>query len=178
MRSRPAPETWKSSSPACASSRAVARRSRPSFSALGKPAIGLHPKAAEEYRCKVETIQQTLNEGDAEARVQGIAAIRTLIVEVTVFPTPRRLPVKIEIEGELAALLESNEPETNVGGRWLPGLEATYTEHGSTTREDAGNSSKSWARRPLRWRLARKDLSTNISAAVSRRGQLHVRLRR
>ena len=32
---------------------------------------------------------------------------------------------------------------------WLRGLEATYTEHGSTTREKPGNRSKSGARNRL-----------------------------
>jgi hypothetical protein len=43
----------------------------------------------------------------------GIADIRRLITRVIVIPTPRRAAVEIEIEGDLAALLDPNETGTD-----------------------------------------------------------------
>lgn len=74
-------------------------------------AIALHPNAAQRYRQKVADVHAALTKGD-EASREAITLVRDLIERITVRPTPPDEPTKLELVGNLAALLR--EPSENV----------------------------------------------------------------
>ena len=73
--------------------------------------VELHPMAAERYRQKVEDIQGALMAGDS-AGLEALSLVRRLVQQVGVKPAPRGHPVRLEIAGDLAALLTVNEKGT------------------------------------------------------------------
>jgi site-specific DNA recombinase len=73
-------------------------------------AITLHPQAAERYREKVADVHAALKTGDAAGR-EAISLVRKLIETISVTPTDPGEPAKLELSGNLAALL--GEPSTN-----------------------------------------------------------------
>ena len=73
-------------------------------------AIALHPNAAERYRQKVADVHAALTKGD-EASREAITLVRELIERITVAPTPPDEPPKLELVGNLAALMR--EPSEN-----------------------------------------------------------------
>ena len=75
----------------------------------GPDVVMLHPTAADSYRQKVEQVQAALKRGDA-AGLEAITLVRELIRRVRVVPTAGGEPVGLEIAGDLAALLNLNEP--------------------------------------------------------------------
>src|SRR5581483_376895 len=72
--------------------------------------IALHPNAAERYRQKVADVHAALTKGD-EASREAITLVRELIERITVEPTPPDQPPKLELFGNLAALMR--EPREN-----------------------------------------------------------------
>jgi site-specific DNA recombinase len=73
-------------------------------------AIALHPNAAERYRQKVADVHAALTKGDGASR-EAITLVRELIERITVEPTPPDQPPKLELLGNLAALMR--EPSQN-----------------------------------------------------------------
>jgi hypothetical protein len=73
-------------------------------------AITLHPNAAERYRQKVATVHEALRTGDAASR-EAVSLVRELIESISVTPTDPGEPTKLELSGNLAALL--GEPSAN-----------------------------------------------------------------
>lgn len=71
-----------------------------------QPIIELHPGIVEKYKRMVENLQAHIdNIDDTASRNQIFAEIRSMIDKVIITPTGERKPVKIEIEGTLATLL-------------------------------------------------------------------------
>lgn len=73
--------------------------------------IALHPQAAERYRQKVADVHSALKSGDAAGRA-AISLVRELIDGISVTPTEPGEPSKLELTGNLAALL--GEPTVNL----------------------------------------------------------------
>jgi DNA invertase Pin-like site-specific DNA recombinase len=80
-------------------------------SAKESDAIAVHPNAAERYRQKVADVHAALTKGD-EASREAITLVRELIERITVEPTPPDEPPKLELFGNLAALM--HEPRENM----------------------------------------------------------------
>jgi hypothetical protein len=72
--------------------------------------VALHPNAAKFYAGTVAQIHDALAKGDA-AGLEAVALVRELVNEVVAIPTPGREPMKLELVGNLAALLM--EPSAN-----------------------------------------------------------------
>lgn len=72
--------------------------------------IALHPQAAERYRQKVADVHSALKTGDAAGRA-AISLVRELIDSIAVTPTEPGEPLKLQLSGNLAALL--GEPTAN-----------------------------------------------------------------
>jgi hypothetical protein len=73
----------------------------------GNHVIELHPTAAESYSAIVSRLHQLV--GDNEKMTDELrATLRNLITEIKIIPTPGRAPLKLEITGNLAALLSKN----------------------------------------------------------------------
>ena len=70
----------------------------------------LHPHAAQLYAARVQGIQKALASGDA-AGLEAVAWSDSWSARFGE-PTPRRQPVGMEIEGELAALITVNDAGT------------------------------------------------------------------
>lgn len=67
-----------------------------------------HPQAAQRYRQMVEEIETAFRQDDPTA-ARTIELVRSLIRRVTVTPTPGRQPLKLELSGNLAALIDLAE---------------------------------------------------------------------
>jgi hypothetical protein len=74
-------------------------------------AIALHPNAAERYKQKVADVHAALKKGDSASR-EAIALVRGLIERITITPTPRDKPPKLELIGNLAALMRESSENT------------------------------------------------------------------
>jgi DNA invertase Pin-like site-specific DNA recombinase len=75
--------------------------------------VRLHPEAAGQYRALVEEMNTALATGDEfDSRSKAVAAIRNLITAIIVSPGEKRGEVYVDVEGDLAALLDNQE-----GGR-------------------------------------------------------------
>ncbi len=72
--------------------------------------LALHPSAAERYRQKVAGVHEALKSGD-EAGREAISLVRELIERISVTSAEPGEPVKLELVGNLAALLR--EPNAN-----------------------------------------------------------------
>ena len=83
--------------------------------------VELHPQASQRYAAQVADIEAALSAGDA-AGLEALTLVRDLINQVRVIPTPRGEPVKLEVEGDLAALLANDQGtpvmSTMVAGAW------------------------------------------------------------
>lgn len=66
--------------------------------------VTLHPAAADRYRAKVAEIHAALNKGDDAAR-DAISLVRELIQRIVVTPDEGGQPMRIELIGNIAALL-------------------------------------------------------------------------
>ena len=69
--------------------------------------VELHPHAARRYREIIETFSTSLADG-GPAAAKAMDLVRSLITKVRIIPTPKRLPVGLEIEGNLLALIDEN----------------------------------------------------------------------
>ena len=76
----------------------------------GTKPIALHPAAAERYRQKVAMVHQALRQGDTAGR-EAISLVRDLIERIDITPAAPGEPAKLELSGNLAALL--GEPSAN-----------------------------------------------------------------
>jgi site-specific DNA recombinase len=71
--------------------------------------LAFHPKIAERYRQKVVDIRGALSKGD-EASREAVRLVRELIDRIVVTPTDSGDPMKVELVGNVAAILaEHNE---------------------------------------------------------------------
>ncbi|MGY3484438.1 hypothetical protein ACVW1C_002321 [Bradyrhizobium sp. USDA 4011] len=73
------------------------------------PAVEFHPNAANAYRDKIQNLKKALSESDEDSRLAANEAIREIVEKVVVHPRGRYKPVRIEIYGQLAALLRISE---------------------------------------------------------------------
>ena len=73
-------------------------------------AVALHPAAAERYRQKIADVHNALRTGDAAGR-EAISLVRELIETILVTPTRAGEPTRLQLSGNLAALL--CEPSEN-----------------------------------------------------------------
>ena len=83
--------------------------------------VELHPQASQRYASQVADIETALSAGDA-AGLEALTLVRDLISQVRVIPTPRGEQVKLEVEGDLAALLTANEEGTPVMSTMVAGV--------------------------------------------------------
>ena len=67
----------------------------------------LHPNAAASYSKKVAQIQAALARGDAAA-LEAVTLIRGLVREIRITPAPDEM--ELEVVGDLAVLLEEEQP--------------------------------------------------------------------
>jgi hypothetical protein len=65
----------------------------------------LHPKTAEHYKQRVAEIHTALSKGGKAAR-EAVELVRELIDRIVVTPTDDGEPMKLELTGNVAALLE------------------------------------------------------------------------
>jgi hypothetical protein len=71
--------------------------------------LALHPKTAERYKQRVTDIHTALSKGDKAAR-EAVELVRELIDRIVVTPTDDGEPMKLELVGNVAALLEEQPP--------------------------------------------------------------------
>lgn len=74
--------------------------------------IAVHPQAAAHYRQRVGDIHTALHSGDG-AGYEAMGVLRELIDKIVVKPTPKGQPVELQVVGNLAGLLVSNESGTS-----------------------------------------------------------------
>lgn len=67
--------------------------------------VSLHPRAAEKFAETVRTLESVLSAGSTQD-VEAIGLIRELIQRIVASPTPKGDPMKLEVSGNLAVLLE------------------------------------------------------------------------
>ncbi len=67
--------------------------------------LSLHPTAARRYAEQVATIGQALSRGD-EAAQEAIALVRKLISAIIATPTDDGGPMRLEVTGDLAVMLD------------------------------------------------------------------------
>jgi len=77
----------------------------------GADVVTLHPHAAERYRMKVADIHAALTKGDDAAR-EAVSLVRELISRIIVTPDEGGAPMRIELIGNIAALLADKPGET------------------------------------------------------------------
>lgn len=79
------------------------------------PVIALHPNIADDYRARIEKLDEALTGGDA-ARLEAVPAIRGLIESVTLIPREDARGLDIELTGRLASIiaLASGKPVQSV----------------------------------------------------------------
>ncbi len=82
--------------------------------------VAVHPQAAERYRQKVAEIHQALRQGDNAAHT-AIQILRELIDHIVVIPTPKPDPVRLQVVGNLAALLVCSDPVPEITGSVVAG---------------------------------------------------------
>lgn len=71
-----------------------------------------HPQAASRYRGIIERLEHELRAEDATA-TRAIEIVRSLIRNVCVIPTPGRKPVRLELQGDLAAMIALAEGQND-----------------------------------------------------------------
>ena len=69
--------------------------------------LTLHPKTAERYKQRVADIHAALSKGGKAAR-EAVELVRELIDSIVVTPTDDCEPMKLELVGNVAALLEEH----------------------------------------------------------------------
>ncbi len=73
------------------------------------PAVEFHPNAANAYRDQIRNLKKALAESDEDSRLAAHEAIREIVEKVVLHPQGRYKPVRIDIYGQLAALLRISE---------------------------------------------------------------------
>jgi site-specific DNA recombinase len=82
------------------------------IAAVVPPAVEFHPNAANAYREKIRDLKQALADCDDDNRFQAHAAMRKIVEKVVIHRQGRYRPVRVEIYGQLAALLRISERAT------------------------------------------------------------------
>jgi site-specific DNA recombinase len=77
------------------------------------PTPRLHPNIAEVYRQKIASLREALN--DEHTRTEAAECIRELIEEIRLVPEKGKL--RVELFGELAALISLANRQPRSGGR-------------------------------------------------------------
>nr|WP_246741516.1 recombinase family protein [Bradyrhizobium aeschynomenes] len=92
---------------------------------VAPPAVEFHPNSANAYRSKVRNLKKALADSDEDSRLAANEAIREIVEKVVVHPQGPYKPVRVEIYGQLAALLSLSEkdaePPAQSRGCWLRG---------------------------------------------------------
>ena len=73
--------------------------------------LAIHPKTAQRYGQRVAEIHAALSKGD-EAGREAVELVRELIDRIVVTPTADGEPMKLELVGNVAALLEEQSSNT------------------------------------------------------------------
>ena len=73
--------------------------------------LALHPRTAERYKQRVSEIHGALSKGDNAAR-EAVELVRELIERIIVTPTDEGEPMKLELVGNVAALLQGQPSNT------------------------------------------------------------------
>ena len=73
--------------------------------------LTIHPKTAQRYEQRVAEIHTALSKGDEAAR-EAVELVRELIDRIVVTPTDDGEPMKLELVGNVAALLEEQPSNT------------------------------------------------------------------
>ncbi len=68
--------------------------------------IDFRPAMADRYRTMLDRLQQCMADDRANVRELSITAIRSLISKVTIYPGAKRGAVDIELEGDLATVMQ------------------------------------------------------------------------
>ena len=89
--------------------RSGARSRRDCLHAARDEVLTLHPRTAERYKQRVAEIHAALSKGDEAAR-EAVELVRELIDRIVVTPTDEGEPMKLELVGNVAALLEEHPP--------------------------------------------------------------------
>jgi hypothetical protein len=74
--------------------------------------LAIHPKTAQLYERRVAEIHRALTKGDEAAR-EAVELVRELIDRIVVTPTDDGEPMKLELVGNVAALLEEQPSNTS-----------------------------------------------------------------
>lgn len=74
--------------------------------------VDLHPQAAARYQEIVARVRTALSAGTT-ASAEAIGLVRELIETITVIPTPKGTPLRLEMAGNLALLMQVPEPNGN-----------------------------------------------------------------
>lgn len=82
------------------------------IAAVAPPVVEFHPKAGDAYRDKVRDLKKALAEADEDNRAAANDCIRQIVEKVVIHPSGPYKPVRIEIHGQLAALLRISERAT------------------------------------------------------------------
>jgi site-specific DNA recombinase len=82
------------------------------ITAVAPPIVEFHPNAGNAYRDKVRNLKKALAEADADNRAAASDCIRQIVEKVVIHPSGPYKPVRIEIHGQLAALLRISERAT------------------------------------------------------------------
>lgn len=78
--------------------------------------VALHPEAVARYRAEVETLAEGLRDG--QNLTQLASSVRALLTAVLVMETPAGSPVKVSVQGRLAALMGAPVyPTAELSGR-------------------------------------------------------------
>ncbi|MES2711531.1 MAG: hypothetical protein V4653_08100, partial [Pseudomonadota bacterium] len=70
--------------------------------------VRLLPNLGHAYRRTVARLREALNEGN---NPEAVEAARALIERVIIYPTPRGTPPRIAVEGHLAQMLTTAQPD-------------------------------------------------------------------
>ena len=73
--------------------------------------LAIHPKTAQRYEQRIAEIHTALSKGDEAAR-EAVELVRELIDRIVVTPTDDGEPMKLELVGNVAALLEEQPLNT------------------------------------------------------------------
>jgi hypothetical protein len=73
--------------------------------------LAIHPKTAQRYEQRVAEIHAALSKGGEAAR-EAVELVRELIDRIVVTPTDDGEPMKLELVGNVAALLEEQPLNT------------------------------------------------------------------
>ncbi|MEP2103054.1 MAG: recombinase family protein [Parasphingorhabdus sp.] len=77
------------------------------------PVVALHPTVVADYREEVAKLNAALTNSD-EARLEAIPKLRSLVDQITIWPSDKKKGVKIEVTGRLNSILALANGDANV----------------------------------------------------------------